>query len=348
MGHYQLSVAYTRTKQPELLVNGWPILLVLASLGRLNENEIDHLLDKFIEEYQGGVARYGNHAVNLLLERLRTFLREHAYDDFKDESDFAERAFGTLDDELRAAWSSASAINAITRATKSIYRFYRLKDPTPFSDTSSIKLRFGGADTRSLKFFGELDHFYFSKFAPNKSDELKSFLRERYLEHGSKIFGKRTPEELDDFRKAAGEKLKNLNDRAVETIIHTSVQRIRSWGHVGSMAQARIKLARIVAILDSRTSEICRELDGKIIRIGTAQAAIERLNKLEPGEFAAEMYESDAGRAMSRDPVNFINGFIEDDGKTISDDLGTTGRAVPPYHPKCRSRLAAIIAGAKS
>lgn len=282
------------------------------------------------------------------MERIGKFLREHKYDDFKSEKDFAEQAFGELDDELRAVWSTRRAVAAVNQITKSVYRFYRLKDVTPFGDKSPVRLRFGGPDTRSLKFFGELDHFYFSKFADNRSKELKNFLRERYLENGSKIFGKRTAEELDDFRQAAGEKLKNLNDRAIDNIIHTSVQRIRSWGHIGSMAQANIKLARVVAILDERTSDICRELDGKIVRIGTAQTAIERLNKLEPGEFALELYESKIGKAISKEPVATVKKFLEDDGKTISDDLVTTGRGVPPYHVKCRSRLAAIIAGAKS
>jgi hypothetical protein len=121
------------------------------------------------------------------------------------------------------------------------------------------------------------------------------------------------------------------------------VQRVRNWAHIGSLSQAQIKLARIVATLDARTTEICRSLDGKLIRVGVAQAAIERLNKLEPGEFAKEMYESEVGKAISRDPANFVNGFIEDDGETISDKLVETGRGFPPYHPNCRTRVEGVI-----
>ena len=281
--------------------------------------------------------------MRLILEKLRIFLREHKTGDFKSEKDFADQAFEEIAKGLKVSWENKKAVNTINRITKSIFTFYRLKDTTPFGKKSPIKLRFGGADTRSIKFFGQLDHFYFSKFADNRRDELKNFLQKEYLEKGNAIFGKKSRKEIDEFRKAAGEKLKNLNDRAVETIIHSSVQRIRIWGHIGSMAQAKIKQAKIVAILDNRTSDICTELNGKIINIGTAQTAIEKLNKLESGKFAAEMYESNVGRAISRNPVEFIKAFYEKDGKTISDDLTKTGRGFPPYHPRCRTRLAAII-----
>lgn len=100
-----------------------------------------------------------------------------------------------------------------------------------------------------------------------------------------------------------------------------------------------------MATLDSRTTEICRELDGKIIRVSVAQKAIERLNQLEPGDFAAELYESAIGKAISKEPVKTIQSFLEKDGKTIDDKLVAMGRGFPPYHPNCRTRLEGIIAG---
>lgn len=232
---------------------------------------------------------------------------------------------------------------AVKRTTKAIYEFYRLRDATPFGGKTPIKLRFGGPDTRSVRFVEKLDTFYFSKFADNQNTGLREFFRDAYLQDGAALFGRETKEELDDFRKAAGEKLKNLNDRAIKAIAQTSVQRVRNWAHIGSLHQARITLARIVAILDARTTEICRALDGKLIRVSVAQETIERLNKLEPGEFAKELYESEVGKAISRDPVNFVNGFLEDDGKTISDKLVETGRGFPPFHVNCRSRVEGVI-----
>lgn len=249
-----------------------------------------------------------------------------------------ESAFGS-------GWASARARQAINRTTKQIYEFYRLKDVSVFGDKSPIKLRLGGPDTKSIKFVGELDHFYFSKFANNTSEPMRNFFVERYFKDGAALFGRESSDEMEDFRRAAGDKLKNLTDRQTKTIVQTATQRVRNWAHVGSLSQAKIKLAKIRATLDARTTELCRELNGKIIRVGPAQEAIQRLNELEPGEFAAEVYESPIARAISKEPVKTIQSFLEEDGKTISDKLAKIGRSMPPYHPNCRTRIEGIIAG---
>jgi hypothetical protein len=276
---------------------------------------------------------------------MRDFLREHKDTDFKSGEDFAERIVEGIETSFRNGWSSVRAVQAINRTSKQIYEFYRLKDVSVFGDKSPIKLRLGGPDSTSIKFIGELDHFYFSKFANNTSEPLRNFFTERYFKDGAALFGRESTEELEDFRKAAGEKLKNLTDRQTRAIVQTSVSRVRNWAHIGSLSQAKIKLARIVATLDARTTEICRELNGKIIRVGVAQKAIERLNRLEPGDFAAELYESAIGKAITKEPVKTIQSFLEDDGKTIDDKLVEMGRGFPPYHPNCRTRMEGIIEG---
>lgn len=277
---------------------------------------------------------------------MRDFLRKSDYKDFKSGEDFAEQTINEIEKSFAGGWSSVRARQTIKRTTKSIYEFYRLKDTSVFADGKSpIRLRLGGADRRSIKFLNDLDHFYFSKFANNTSKPLRKFFVDQYFANGAALFGRESSEELEDFRKAAGTKLKNLTDRQTKTIIQTAVQRTRNWGHLGSLSQARIEKARIVATLDSRTTEICRELNGKIIRVGVAQEAVERLNQLEPGEFALELYESAIGKAISKEPVKTINKFLESDGKTIDDKLVKMGRGFPPYHPNCRTRMEGIIAG---
>lgn len=159
------------------------------------------------------------------------------------------------------------------------------------------------------------------------------------------MFGRESSDELADFRAAAGERLKNLTDRQTLVIVQTAVQRVRNWAHIGTLAEAEIELARLVATLDERTTALCQELDGKLVRVGVAWEAIQRLNQLEPGEFAKELYESGIGKAISKDPVGTIKAFIEDDGKTISDQLVAMGRGFPPFHPNCRTRMEGVIEG---
>lgn len=202
----------------------------------------------------------------------------------------------------------------------------------------------GGPDRVSIKFIGELDHFYFSKFANNTSQPLRRFFVERFFENGALLFDENSTA-WTDFKDVGGEKFKNLTFRQTRTIIETAANRVRNWAHIGTLAEAEIEIARIVATLDARTTELCEELDGKLIRVGVAQAAIERLNQLEPGEFAKELYESDIGKAISKEPVNTIRKFLEEDGKTISDDLVEMGRGFPPFHPNCRTRLEGVIEG---
>ena len=175
----------------------------------------------------------------------------------------------------------------------------------------------------------------------NRRDELKDFLREEYLEKGAALFGRGTKESLDDFRAAAGGKLDNLNDRQVRAIITSSVQRIRNYAHINSLRQAKIKRGKIIAIIDERTSEICRALDGKYINVAVAAEAVDRLTALEPGDYALELYKSELGKAFASDPVNYVKDRIADDG-LINDDLVAEGRGMPPYHPRCRTRVEGV------
>lgn len=280
-----------------------------------------------------------------MLDRLRGYLADHGYDDFEDGADFADKVLGQLNKAWGNGWSSTRAIQAIRATTKSIYEFYRLRDTTVFGDASPIRLRLGGPDRVSIKFVGELDHFYFSKFADNTDASLRKFFVDKYLENGAALFGRENSYELEQFRKAAGEKLKNLSDQQIHAIVHTSVARVRNWAHIGTLDQAKIEFARLVATLDARTSQLCMSIDGKLIRVGVASEAIQRLNKLEPKAFAAELYGSDVAKRLRQDPSAVVREYLEKDGKTINDELVGMGLGFPPFHPFCRTRTEGVIAG---
>lgn len=218
-----------------------------------------------------------------------------------------------------------------------------MRDTSPFGDAKAPTLRFGGPDTRAVNFFKRLDNFYFSGFVDNKRPEFSKFLREEYLEKGAALFGRETGDSIDDFRKAAGGKLDHINDYAVRTIITSSVQRVRNYAHINSLRQGRYRYAQVVAIIDKKTSPICHHLNGKYLRVGVAAATVDRLTKLEPGDYALELYKSELGKAYSSDPVKYVEDRVGDDG-VIEDSLVAEGRGFPPYHPNCRSRLAGVDA----
>lgn len=279
------------------------------------------------------------------MDRLREFLREHDVGDFADGDAFADALLDEMEGEFGAGWGTRKSIAAINGTTRSIYEYYRLRDVTVFGEDSPIRLKLGGPDRVSIKFIGRLDHFYFSKFADNTREPMRKFFVKQYFENGAALFGRETSEEMAAFRKASGERFKNLTDRQTLTVVQTAVQRTRNWAHIGSMAQAEIELARLVATLDARTTPLCEFLDGKLVRVGVAQDAIERLAKLEPAEFALQLYGSPVGKAIAKNPVDTIKQYIEADGKTISDELTRMGRGFPPFHPNCRTRMEGVIAG---
>jgi len=250
-----------------------------------------------------------------------------------------------MESEFGAGWATKRAVGTVNSTTRSIYEYYRLRDVTVFGDESPIRLRLGGPDRVSIKFIGKLDHFYFSKFADNTREPMRKFFVEQYFENGAALFGRETSDELAAFRKAAGDRFKNLTNRQTLTVVQTAVARTRNWAHIGSLSQAEIELARLVATLDSRTTPLCEFLDGKIVRVGVAQDAIERLNTLPPAEFALQLYQSPVGKAIAKNPVDTMKQFIEADGKTISDELTRMGRGFPPFHPNCRTRMEGIVPG---
>jgi hypothetical protein len=220
-----------------------------------------------------------------------------------------------------------------------------MRDASVFGSGPVPRMRFGSADVRAVKFFEQLDGWYFSSFVDNRRDELSKFFRETYLEQGSAAL-RETADSIDAFRKAAGGKLDRVNDYGVKTIIRSSVQRVRTWAHIQQLGQSKtIKFAKLIATIDAKTTEVCRHLDGKYIRVAVAVQAVDRLSKMDPGEFALDFYKSAIGRAYAQDPVEYVKDRVGDDG-VIEDSLVAEGRGFPPFHANCRTRVEGVVPGA--
>ena len=57
----------------------------------------------------------------------------------------------------------------------------------------------------------------------------------------------------------------------------------------------------------------------------------DRVRKLPPAEFALQLYGSTLGKGIAKNPVDTIARYIEDDGKTLDDEITRAGRGFP--HP---------------
>jgi hypothetical protein len=315
-------------------------------LRRLTGQEIDAYLDHFIAKYVHLVNPIAGEAKQIALERVRRFLSQVDTDEVRSAQDFADGVIEEIKIAYEGNFATPRAETVIKRATKEIYEFYRLRDTSVFGDASKIpRLKFGAADTRAVRFFNGVDHWYLSGMVDNRRPALEKFLKDEYVEKGRALFGRgASGEMLDDFRRAAGGKLDSLNDHGVKTIINSSVQRIRSYANINQLRQGRYKWGRIVPTMDERTSPICiyfGEPPPKYIRVGVAASTIDRLTKLAPGDYALELYKSEQGKAYSVNPLEYVKDRIGTNG-VIEDSLVAEGRGFPPYHPNCRTRVEGV------
>lgn len=176
-----------------------------------------------------------------------------------------------------------------------------------------MKIKFGGADARSIKMLESFPHgLFISELVDNYDKNIHDFLRKTNFENGSSIFGNRSPAEMQDFRDVVNGALDNVSDEVVSGIIQFYVQRLRNYGHIESLFQARIRQARIVCVDVPRT-DACKFYEGKIISVEDALNKLRWFQTLTPEEY----------------------------GRQISNNVFD----IPPFYQFCRCRLQGIIPG---
>lgn len=178
-----------------------------------------------------------------------------------------------------------------------------------------MKIRFGGADTRSIKMLESFSRgFFISDLVDNRDEKIHRFLCKTNFENGSSIFGNRSLEEMQDFRDTVSGALDNSSDEEVAGIIQYYVQRIKNYAHIESLWQGRIKQARVVCVDVPRTGA-CEFYKGKIISVENAFNQIKIFQTLTPEKYSKEISSN-----------NF---------------------EVPPFYHFCRCRIQGIIPGVK-
>lgn len=104
---------------------------------------------------------------------------------------------------------------------------------------------------------------------------------------------------------------------------HT-ITKSREIGRISGFEEAGIEQARVRAILDGKTSKICRQLNGRIIPVSKLSAQRDSILEAKTTDELEE-------RQM------WISEF-----KGQTDDL-PSGVGIPPFHYKCRTKLFPII-----
>ncbi len=166
---------------------------------------------------------------------------------------------------------------------------------------------------------------------------------------GKEEIAKRMREQLPDLWKAYGKQY-------ATTTASVAVSRARSFTEVQSYASVGIEYLEVQAVLDERTTEICRALDGTIVEVQAAKALLDNAGSVSAPE---DIYtESPFMRVRTDQKTGDRNimtnngdkvarvmqsgmGKVDDRGRhefhLAGKDLNNANIGVPPYHHLCRS-----------
>jgi len=281
-------------------------------------------------EADGRAARYTGEALG-----LASPIRETALDTVEEllatspeltETEFVSQVHAALAQAYRAGWAAPGVKEAVTQLVEPIYRQYRLL--SDLAGAGRKEWTWGGSEQRVLNFSGRLDQHFFGKYLDNDGARRRAMkvLKEQWLDKGAGLFGRTDPEAIAAFRAELDEELRLLDSGQIARITDTTVQRLRNWANVQQLAEAGAVWATVWAILDGRTSSICREMHGRKIQVAAARAEVDYLSGLTPDQFEAHLKK---GGALQ--PESVRAGGV--------DSLAARGNLVPPYHVRCRTRL---------
>ena len=292
----------------------------------------EEALEEFIGGYLKRLRPFDERWREAALDAVEAFLKKHSETSFATAEKFAEALLGELERTHKIVFERKSVRREISETVEEIYTFYRLKDDASLAglmpDLSLLE-----ADTATMEFVRNIDSWFFSKFIRNDDmrDSLLKFFREEYLLRGSGIFTGGT-QDLEAFRDLFAGRLSDLSDWQIRRVISTSIQRIRNFAHIRSYAQAGIEAIVVVAVLDKKTSALCRSLNGKIIRVEQAVESIDRITAMSAEDYG----EFISNNSLDADYVRNLFEEMGDEAgmsKLLAEDVG-----LPPYHPNCRTQ----------
>ena len=144
-----------------------------------------------------------------------------------------------------------------------------------------------------------------------------------------------------------------------EVVASAFIGQGRSFAQVSSYAEAGVQRYRIEAVLDERTTHICRLLHGKTFGVADALRKFDQVERLDQPEdikrlqpWVRERLDGDrlslhGGGVPIAEVTRSAMGRRDDVGEFrlyLSDDrLGQVGLGFPPFHGLCRSTTLVVV-----
>jgi hypothetical protein len=114
---------------------------------------------------------------------------------------------------------------------------------------------------------------------------------------------------------------------ATEFAANLTTSRLVNYGALESMLVEDIGMYRIKAILDARTSRICRTMNGRVFEVREGITVLERALSVSSPD---ELRTAHPWMPSNKQALAELSAL---DGKSLQD----RGYSVPPFHPRCRS-----------
>ena len=184
------------------------------------------------------------------------------------------------------------------------------------------------ADLGALNTLDEFNGWYIrDKFSKDTSDIINRELGDLLERGGTKReFAKTLEIALED----------HVTDSKTswELLADHTLTKIQNMGHVSGYETAGVQYVKIVAVIDSKTTPICRAMNGKVFKVADFRKQYDKIIH------AAEKHDLKAYKAAQ--PM--VNGKAMK-GEISDEDIKKLGIKLPPYHFRCRTTHVAYFEG---
>ena len=176
------------------------------------------------------------------------------------------------------------------------------------------------ADLGALNTLDEFNGWYIrDKFSKDTSDIINRELSD-LLERGG------TKREFAQTLETALEDHVTDSKTYWELLADHTLTKIQNMGHVSGYETAGVQYVKIVAVIDNKTTPICRAMNGKVFKVADFRKQYDKIIH------AAEKHDLKAYKAAQ--PM--VNGKAMK-GEISEEDIKKLGIKLPPYHFRCRT-----------
>jgi len=176
-------------------------------------------------------------------------------------------------------------------------------------------------DTNAIEFFTRHDQHFFGKQFENYSDVLRQVVVDEL--QGKRAYSK---EVVTKVRKALGEAFEHphITDY-YDLCMRNAVNKARNYGRIFQYERLGIAMVEIVAILDNKTSAICREMNGRRIEVQMLADHVREVLQTPMDELKEKFAWPTPGQVRSFEGLST---------QKIMDSISCK---LPPYHGRCRT-----------